>query len=194
MIMSYYEPQGWQAPAARQVSWEQPVPPSRSGSFPIRSYTQTHTLIVPGSSSVSQREEMPAFSSQFDGMSDIYFFFLFPVAAWQCGGTTGEYLTDSDCTEVDRAIDNLVKSGKLWAAPRRDSMPLMMGRPYPDYGMLYSTFILNSNALSNLYRCSPRQRHGPTSPLHRRVRRLPHSPQPPTPRFLRLPAFPGSSQ
>ncbi|OJJ80268.1 uncharacterized protein ASPGLDRAFT_135351 [Aspergillus glaucus CBS 516.65] len=63
--MSYYEPQGWQAPAARQVSWEQPIPPSRS--------------------------------------------------------------------EVDRAVDNLVKSGKLWNAPRRDSMPLMMGRPYADY-------------------------------------------------------------
>jgi hypothetical protein len=82
--MSYYEPQGWQAPAARQVSWEQPVPPSRSGS-----------------SSISQREDTPAFSSQFD--------------------------------EVDRAVDNLVKSGKLWTAPRRDSMPLMMGRPYADY-------------------------------------------------------------
>ncbi|KAJ5182582.1 hypothetical protein N7492_000198 [Penicillium capsulatum] len=83
-MSSYYEPQGWQAPAARQVSWEQPVPPSRSGS-----------------SSVSQREDSPAFSSQFD--------------------------------EVDRAIDNLVKSGKLWNAPRRDSMPMMMGRPYPEY-------------------------------------------------------------
>ncbi|KAJ5626707.1 hypothetical protein N7528_004134 [Penicillium herquei] len=83
-MSSYYEPQGWQAPAARSVSWEQPVPPSRSGS-----------------SSVSQREDSPAFSSQFD--------------------------------EVDRAIDNLVKSGKLWNAPRRDSMPMMMGRPYPDY-------------------------------------------------------------
>ncbi|CDM35986.1 hypothetical protein DTO013E5_5487 [Penicillium roqueforti] len=83
-MSSYYEPQGWQAPAARQVSWEQPAPPSRSGS-----------------SSVSQREDLPAFSSQFD--------------------------------EVDRAIDNLVKSGKLWNAPRRDSMPMMMGRPYPDY-------------------------------------------------------------
>ncbi|KAI9040601.1 uncharacterized protein KD926_007817 [Aspergillus affinis] len=82
--MSYYEPQGWQAPAARQVSWEQPAPPSRSGS-----------------SSVSQRDDIPAFSSQFD--------------------------------EVDRAIDNLVKSGKLWTTPRRDSMPMMMGRPYPDY-------------------------------------------------------------
>ncbi|EPS34688.1 hypothetical protein PDE_09652 [Penicillium oxalicum 114-2] len=84
MSSSYYEPQGWQAPAARQASWEQPVPPSRSGS-----------------SSVSQRDDSPAFSSQFD--------------------------------EIDRAIDNLVKSGKLWTAPRRDSMPMMMGRPYPEY-------------------------------------------------------------
>ncbi|KAJ5983166.1 hypothetical protein N7481_005265 [Penicillium waksmanii] len=85
-MSSYYEPQGWQAPSAtpRQASWEQPVPPSRSGS-----------------SSVSQRDDSPAFSSQFD--------------------------------EVDRAIDNLVKSGKLWNAPRRDSMPMMMGRPYPEY-------------------------------------------------------------
>lgn len=84
-MSSYYEPQGWQAPV-RQVSWEQPVPPSRSGA-----------------SSVSQREESTAFSSQFD--------------------------------EVDRAIDNLVKSGKLFSAPRRDSMPLMMGRHFTDYGM-----------------------------------------------------------
>ncbi|KAL3495942.1 hypothetical protein BJX62DRAFT_194559 [Aspergillus germanicus] len=31
--MAYYEPQGWQAPSSRQASWEQPVPPSRSGMF-----------------------------------------------------------------------------------------------------------------------------------------------------------------
>jgi hypothetical protein len=41
----------------------------------------------------------------------------------------------SQFDEVDRAIDNLVKSGKLWTAPRRDSMPMAMGRPYPEYGM-----------------------------------------------------------
>ncbi|WEW56422.1 hypothetical protein PRK78_001865 [Emydomyces testavorans] len=36
--------------------------------------------------------------------------------------------------EVDRAIDNLVKSGKLFnGVPRRESVPLMMGRPYADY-------------------------------------------------------------
>jgi len=38
--------------------------------------------------------------------------------------------------EVDRAIDNLVKSGKLFGMPtRRDSMPLVGApRPYSDYG------------------------------------------------------------
>jgi hypothetical protein len=57
-----------------------------------------------GTSSVSQRDESSAFSSQFD--------------------------------EVDRAIDNLVKSGKLFNGPRRESMPMMMmGRHFPEYGM-----------------------------------------------------------
>lgn len=43
----------------------------------------------------------------------------------------------ANCFEdVDRAIDNLVKSGKLFSnIPRRDSVPLMMGRPYTDFGM-----------------------------------------------------------
>lgn len=43
--------------------------------------------------------------------------------------------------EIDRATDNLVKSGKYMAggmpAPagpgRRESMPPVMGRPYPEY-------------------------------------------------------------
>ena len=52
--MAYYEPQGWQAPATRQVSWEQPVPPSRSGTFMSRlrcrgtekKETNTHSLCL----------------------------------------------------------------------------------------------------------------------------------------------------
>lgn len=68
----------------RQTSWDQPVPPSRSGA-----------------TSASQGEDSLAFASQFD--------------------------------EVDRAIDNLVKSGKFFPGPRRDSMPMMIGRPYTDY-------------------------------------------------------------
>jgi len=70
--MSYYEPQGWQAPAARQVSWEQPVPPSRSGrsGIMVEFYTvrDSYAFRSLGSSSISQREDTPAFSSQFDGM------------------------------------------------------------------------------------------------------------------------------
>lgn len=74
--MSYYEPQGWQAPAARQVSWEQPAPPSRSGTASKKQPRTTVPVdrcgladnLCAGSSSVSQREEIPAFSSQFDGM------------------------------------------------------------------------------------------------------------------------------
>jgi hypothetical protein len=70
--MSYYEPQGWQAPAARQASWEQPAPPSRSGMGNIFFYQKKahkiDCLYFTGSSSVSQREDIPAFSSQFDGM------------------------------------------------------------------------------------------------------------------------------
>lgn len=108
MSTSYYEPQGWQAPA-RQASWEQPVPPSRSGKqlcFPFINHLSAGSLqlFATGTSSVSQRDESSAFSSQFD--------------------------------EVDRAIDNLVKSGKLFNGPRRESMPMMMmGRHFPEYGM-----------------------------------------------------------
>ncbi|QDS75084.1 hypothetical protein FKW77_006909 [Venturia effusa] len=62
--MSYYENQAsWSAPN-RQPSWEQPAPPSRSGT-----------------SSVGAREEVNCFTYQF--------------------------------AEVERAIDNLVKSGKM---------------------------------------------------------------------------------
>ncbi|KAL6245128.1 hypothetical protein RBB50_007903 [Rhinocladiella similis] len=68
--MSFYEPQGWQAPV-RQPSWEQPPPPSRSEA----------------ASSASQREDSNAFATQFE--------------------------------EVDRAMDNLVKSGKFYAGMSR---------------------------------------------------------------------------
>ncbi|KIW10265.1 hypothetical protein PV08_11227 [Exophiala spinifera] len=69
--MSFYEPQGWQAPV-RQASWEQPPPPSRSAA-----------------SSASQHEDSNAFATQFE--------------------------------EVDRAMDNLVKSGKFYAGMARPS-------------------------------------------------------------------------
>jgi len=96
--MSYYNDASWNTPApGRQSSWEQPQPPSRSGT-----------------SSTVNSEVANAFASQFE--------------------------------EVDRAIENLAKSGKPFGpgfpptpmgANRRESMPMMGGgpRPYPDFGM-----------------------------------------------------------
>jgi len=62
--MSYYDNSSWSAAPGRQPSWEQPAPPSRSGT-----------------SSVGARDEANSFTYQF--------------------------------AEVERAIDNLVKSGKM---------------------------------------------------------------------------------
>jgi len=44
------------------------------------------------------------------------------------------------CAEVDRAIDNLMKSGKFPVmgfsppGPRRDPLPMVASRPYQDFG------------------------------------------------------------
>jgi hypothetical protein len=72
--------------------------------FYLSAGNESHFLLFfSGTSSVSQRDEPSAFSSQFD--------------------------------EVDRAIDNLAKSGKLFSGSRRESMPMMMmGRHFPEYG------------------------------------------------------------
>ncbi|KAF4553265.1 Hypothetical protein D9617_7g029920 [Elsinoe fawcettii] len=91
--MSFFEPQPWGGAPARQPSWEQQVPPSRSGATSASS------------------NEPTAFLAQLE--------------------------------EVDRAIDNLVKSGKLYPGmpgaqsfqgmpSRRDSMPVL-GRQYGEY-------------------------------------------------------------
>lgn len=80
--MSYYDSASTWSGSGRQASWEQPPPPSRSGT-----------------NSAVQREEFAAFSSQFE--------------------------------EVERASDNLLKSGKMYAGMpppgRRDSLPTMSG-------------------------------------------------------------------
>lgn len=81
--MSYYDNSStWSGGSGRQPSWEQPPPPSRSGT-----------------SSTVQRDDLAAFASQFE--------------------------------EIDRAADNLMKSGKMFAGMgpggRRDSLPIMGG-------------------------------------------------------------------
>ena len=46
--------------------------------------------------------------------------------------------------EVDRALDNLAKSGKLFNLPsRRDSMPVMGGPRHSEFGMSRSWILKN---------------------------------------------------
>ncbi|KAH7076166.1 hypothetical protein FB567DRAFT_452141 [Paraphoma chrysanthemicola] len=111
--MSYYNDPNWSSPApGRQSSWEQPQPPSRSGTaHSVYNGGSTLSNLDLGSSSTVNREELNAFASQFD--------------------------------EVDRAAENLAKSGKPLgpgfppqAGGRRESMPMVgpgAPRPYPDY-------------------------------------------------------------
>ncbi|KAJ4986099.1 hypothetical protein SVAN01_08363 [Stagonosporopsis vannaccii] len=108
--MSYYNDPSWPAPApGRQSSWEQPQPPSRSGTgHSVYSRGRTPSNMDPGASSTVNRDEANAFVAQFD--------------------------------EVERAAENLAKSGKPFGgfppaptpsgASRRESMP-MMGAPRP---------------------------------------------------------------
>ena len=67
--------------------------------------------------------------------------------------------------EVDRALDNLSKSGKLFNAPsRRDSMPMMGGsRPYAEFG-IYS-FPTSTKNLLNIQD----QRMGGIPPRHHSI-------------------------
>lgn len=39
--------------------------------------------------------------------------------------------------EVDRAVDNLVKSGKMFAPQRRDSLPVLSPRGFPEHGKYF---------------------------------------------------------
>lgn len=109
---------------------------------------------IPGASSTIQHEDPSPFGTQLEGMLSC-FFPSSPVGghsmpgtpssavgkgclqSWLACDSTYLALGHADRTqEVDRAIDNLVKSGKLFGMPtRRDSMPLVGGpRPYSDYG------------------------------------------------------------
>ncbi|KAL8970183.1 MAG: hypothetical protein Q9183_001639 [Haloplaca sp. 2 TL-2023] len=93
--MSFYEAQSWQLPLRQQGSWDEPPPPSRSGT-----------------SSTVQRDEGSAFDTQIE--------------------------------EIDRALENLNKTGKLLSGGsfRRDSMPMIGGGgPYSDYGAKSATGI-----------------------------------------------------
>lgn len=60
-----------------------------------------------------------------------------PAGAVVCASTL-RAMTD-ELTEIERARENLIQSGKPFGGPsRRDSMPMMGGpRPYSDYGKCY---------------------------------------------------------
>lgn len=71
-------------------------------------------------------------------MQKCHFYFISIFLMTQDGTTE----TDAHWSEVDRAADNLMKSGKMFGAAavggpggsRRDSMPPMAGRGYTEFG------------------------------------------------------------
>lgn len=71
--MAYYNDPNWSSPApGRQSSWEQPPPPSRSGtSFSGLNGRGTPSNMDPGSSSTVNTHEANAFASQFEGTSGL---------------------------------------------------------------------------------------------------------------------------
>lgn len=112
--MAFYQEQsGWGAPApARQASWEQQqqAPPSRSG-----------TTQVDWHKRITEKELADA-----------------RAGANSVAAREDNLAFHAQIDEVDRAIDNLVKSGKFpfMTPARRDSMPLGAGRPFVDFGTL----------------------------------------------------------
>ncbi|KAF1938306.1 hypothetical protein EJ02DRAFT_425849 [Clathrospora elynae] len=120
--MAYYQNDpAWSSPApGRQSSWEQPQPPSRSGTG--------HSGYNGGGAPIHMDAGAGATTNSYDGSAFAKQF-----------------------EDVDRAIENLAKSGKPFgpgfppapmgastSASRRESMPMMPGgaagpRPYPDY-------------------------------------------------------------
>lgn len=69
------------------------------------------------------------------------------------------------CSEVDRALDNLVNSGKLFnPSSRRDSVPIMGGqRPYADYGTIK---LLHLRGMQCIDLCADPRIGGPPSRQH----------------------------
>lgn len=65
--MSYYEAQSWQLPA-RQTSWDQPTPPSRSGTISAKALDLgARSDGYVGTGSTMQYEDASAFDTQIEG-------------------------------------------------------------------------------------------------------------------------------
>ncbi|TVY71211.1 hypothetical protein LSUE1_G008358 [Lachnellula suecica] len=104
--MSYYDNQQWPAAGQPTSTWDQQTPPARSGMF-----TSAIATEIPGT---CQLTSVAGASSAVPREDSTAF--------------------STQLEEVDRAIDNLVKSGKMFGmSGRRDSVPMSgAARTFPD--------------------------------------------------------------
>lgn len=123
-----------------------------------------------GASSAMQREEPSAFGTQIEGTclqsQSLISGNIATSRPWLFGRQWAAFaceelylitvivryrMSANSDLEVDRALDNLVNSGKLFnPSSRRDSMPVMGGqRPYADYGNIHYSTCMKCNILTH---------------------------------------------
>ncbi|KAL9103180.1 MAG: hypothetical protein Q9163_001746 [Psora crenata] len=109
--MSTYDPQSWQLPI-REAAWEQAPPSARLGMCASGWWEWEDGGLTgpidPASTMQNQQQQQQEHLGAFNNQME----------------------------EVDRAYENLAKSGKVFnMPPRRDSMPMMAGPPpFTDFG------------------------------------------------------------
>lgn len=127
--MSYYENQAQTQASTWQSSrpnWE-----GRAGTTPVqthfpRSHASDPSDLTARYTAQMKSEDPAAFGAQIDGkrfISRINLVLYYKVLT--------SYI------EVDRAVDNLVKSGKMFAPQRRDSLPVLSPRGFPEHGKYF---------------------------------------------------------
>lgn len=166
--MSYYGDSQWPA-GAQPTAWDHQTPPNRSGLPPNSTLSDSTNSPAdnarPGASSTIPREEASAFGAgafwnQFEGTSPgstsgsntlTTLWQPRQLSAsqahnnshgeiWKRRQFTDQLGMNADrITEVERAIENLVKSGKMFGPPggRREFQPPFPPGParlYPDFG------------------------------------------------------------
>lgn len=122
------------------AAWDQQPSPSRAGTCaPKCALIQSLSDSMVDTSSTAQREySAGAFHTQIEGQCRGRSSYV----VVQCPETLSPFFVAPDeltVAEVDRAMDNLAKSGKLGFSQgpsRRESMPMMGGpAPFNDFGM-----------------------------------------------------------
>lgn len=149
--MATYEAQSWQLPA-RPTAWEQPAPSAKAGMLGYQSIGKRRTdeqsrhdssFPARGSSSLwhaSGRyvgifldQSVPINPDDSPGATNVDVCNVAETSSGRVG-----WLTFSPrFLEVDRALDNLHKSGKFFnnMPSRRESIPMMgVPRPYAEFG------------------------------------------------------------